>query len=114
MCGCSRYDRAAVYYDGGDTIRAIRPDGVIDTGEAMLRRVAEAIERRAQELLAELAGIDPGDDTLGVVVRLALRDDPDATAHDVRAIWRDAAEEYAAERRGDSEADPADDSDAPA
>jgi hypothetical protein len=63
--------------------------------------LARAIERRAQELLAELAGIDPGDDTLGVVVRLALRDNPDATADDVRAIWRDAAEEYAAERSED-------------
>jgi hypothetical protein len=76
--------------------------------------LTQAIERRAQELLAELADIDPGDDTLGVVVRLALRDNPDATADDVRTIWRDAAEEYAAERRGDCEADPADDSDAPA
>jgi hypothetical protein len=54
---------------------------------------------RARQIVAELAvmGLDSPDGTLGVVVRQALIDDPAATAQDVADIWRQAAEDYAAE-----------------
>jgi hypothetical protein len=55
---------------------------------------------RTAELLAELSlmGITSPDDTLGVVVRQALADDPMATAQDVAAIWREATDDATADR----------------
>lgn len=52
---------------------------------------------RAKQIIGELAamGIHAADDTLGVVVRQALADDPQATAEDVAAIWREATDDAA-------------------
>lgn len=49
------------------------------------------------ELLAQLADLDKGDGTLGIVIDHALRDDPAVTADEIRAIWADATEDAAAE-----------------
>jgi hypothetical protein len=49
----------------------------------------------AKTMIAEVAVLvgDDGTDNLGVIVRQALIDDPDATPEDIAAIVRDAREE---------------------
>jgi hypothetical protein len=53
---------------------------------------------RAHELTAELRDIDDGTGDLGVIVRQALADDPDATAADIRAIVAEARADAETER----------------
>jgi hypothetical protein len=49
----------------------------------------------AKTMIAEVAVLvgDDGTDNLGVIVRQALIDDPDATPEDIAAIVRDARDE---------------------
>jgi hypothetical protein len=58
---------------------------------------------RALALLDQLAvlGIESSDDTLGVVVRQALADDPDVTVAEVAAIWRQATDDASAAANGE-------------
>lgn len=64
-----------------------------------LERAEEIYAERVAELRATdwvrgcLSDLDDGTGDLGIVARQALRDDPDATAQDVRAIWCEASQQ---------------------
>jgi hypothetical protein len=63
-----------------------------------LRAMLAPISLRRADLLAELADLGDGTDTLGVVIDHALRDDPAVTAEDIRAIWAEATDDARIER----------------
>jgi predicted DNA repair protein MutK len=58
------------------------------------------LTQRANDIIGDVAamGIHASDDTLGVVIRQALMDDPSATAQDVADIWAEATADAAADR----------------
>jgi len=68
---------------------------------------AEQVETidRTSEIAGTLAamGIEATDDTLGVVIRQALRDDPRATAEDIAEIWSEATADARLDRERDTD-----------
>lgn len=58
----------------------------------------QTFEQRVAQLIGELYDLNPSNETLGIVIRQALRDDPAATADDIREIWQQTSDETSREK----------------
>jgi hypothetical protein len=95
---------AAQYQDSDDCLAAAAADMAAERGlegwdlaprwaDSERTRIELTVPDRTADMCAALVDLDDGTGDLGVIVRQALADDPDATVQDIREIVAEAREE---------------------